>query len=508
MGKRRKHQSKYVQPKRPAAAQEPQRPGGGDGNAILRLLRYPSGSPIYPTVTTASRFNQVRKYRGWTYVAVRAIAEKIGQLRPSIGRMARGGGVGKSLSKAFRTRLKATTTIRDNEDIEAIEDTHPLIELLDNPNDPDVASTLWYRTVLYWELCGKAYWWLPRNNAGLPCEIWVLPTHWVTPMGGDHALVEKYQVQPVEGAFRSLMLPAEDIIPILHPSPVSLVDGYSPLDGGAAWVDQEEAMDSARWHQMANAHNAGMVLALEKGMEVPQKPDLDAAYSMLADRMRGPSKARMPLILPPGWNMDGRYGMTAEELDYGTSFDQIRDMVLALYKVPKGVLGIEPGVANTSSYAPNSYFFDHCINPKLHYLGQTLTEKLARRFDPELRVYWENSAPLDPEAERQKWNDAFDRGVVDQDQYAQAFGLPPVENPQRLATSSYVPMPTGELGVEPILGGGVPGSTSADSQEDPDQEPEKSAENKAILDAPLTPLLERLLARGKPDFSRNGTHSH
>jgi len=421
----------------------------------MELFRYTPGVPVY-TTGTANRYNKVQHYKGWVYVAVRAIAEKISQLRPTVG-ITRPlvNGKSKYLGRGARTRLKATSVIQEHEDIEPVDEGHPLTELLNDPNDPDTCADLWYKTVLYWELTGTSYWWLIRNNAGVPCEIWVLPSHWVTPIGGTERMIDKYLITPYEGSYNSTYIDADDIISIKHPSPLSLADGWSALDGGSAWVDQADAMDSARWFQMQNAHNAGLVLQLGGELETPGKEDLDAAYAMLAERMRGPSKNRLPLILPPGWESGGRFGMTSEELDFTTSFDQIRDMVLALFRVPKGVLGIEPGVANTSAYAPNAFFFDQCINPKLQFMSQVLTEKLAKRnFDSKLCVYWHNVAPLDPVAEQQKWDNALKSGAVTYNEYRISYlNMQALEGfgDEPLIPSGLVPVPTGETGVDPLL---------------------------------------------------------
>lgn len=429
---------------------------GGRSVSPTELFRYTPGAPVF-SADTATKLNKIRHYRGWVYVAVRAIAEKISQLRPTVGikrRVADGKSSHKRhITKSMRQRLKSTTIFSESEDIEPLED-HDLALLLDDPNEPETSADLWYKTVMYWELTGITYWWLPKTNAGQPAEIWVLPSHWVTPIGGRDDIVDFYRVTPYEGSFHVCDIPAEDIIAIKHPSPYSFVDGFSPLDGGTTWIDQAESADSSRWYQLANAHNAGMVLELDGELE-PSTEDLDAAYAMLDQRMRGPSKNRLPLVLPPGWKSGGRYGMSSEELDYATSVDQIRDMVLALFRVPKGVLGIEPGVANTSAYAPNAYFFDQCINPKLQYLGQVLTEKLAkRRYDEKLCIYWHNAAPLNPQEEQIKWDNALKAGAVTFNEYRTGYlNTDPYEGfgDEPLIPSGMVPIPTGETGMEPIL---------------------------------------------------------
>src|SRR6185369_15027669 len=115
-------------------------------------------------------------------------------------------------------------------------------------------------------------------------------THWVTPLGGVDDIIGSYRVQPTEGGYKALNIPADDIIELLHPSPISIVDGYSPLEGGSAWIDLANSITSSQWHQMENAHNAGMLLGLKEGTIMPSKEDIDAAYVMLNARLQGAGK--------------------------------------------------------------------------------------------------------------------------------------------------------------------------------------------------------------------------
>jgi len=428
--------------------------GSARGNAMSNIFKFPQAYLMgYQQVQS---LEAVRHYRGWVYVAVTAIAQKIGQFKPSVAYVRQTGNELKEkrfIGKSAREQLKSMTKLKEHEDLEPVEDDHPLVQLLDNPNDPDVSFSLWYKLIMYGELCGKTYIWIPHTNGGMPAEMWILPSHWVRPEPGQgDQLISGYWVQPMEGIYTRTWLPVEDVIEWVWPSPLSVYDGFAPTQGGSAWIDTSEAMDASRWHQMKNLHNAGLVLGLEKGITYPTPEDIDRAYTMLNNRLNGEGKNRMPLILPPGWTSLGRYGMSSEELDFVSSNDQIRDQVLALYRVPKGIVGIEPGQANTSAYAPSTYFFDQCINPKLYYLGQVLTEKLAARYGDDIRIYWENSTPHDPQLEHTKNNDAIDRATITINEYRERSGLKPVEwgdTPQM--RPGYMPMMQGAMATEPLL---------------------------------------------------------
>ena len=428
--------------------------GDDRANAITRLLRLASSSMVgYQQVQA---LEATRHLRGWSYVAVRAIAEKVAQYKPTVAkRMKRAEGQKSKHSKAWRARIAKSVKLAPEEDLIEVDQGHDLVRLLEDPNGPDVTFSLWYKTMMYAEICGKVIWWLPYNNSGEPCEIWVLPTQWCRPDPGtqeDEPLVKGYWVRPTEGGAGMSYIDAKDCIEWTYPSPLNYYDGYGPMQAGATWIDTAESMDNSRWHQMKNMHNPGMLLKIDKEL-AKGKVDLEQMeklYVMLAARLRGEGKNRMPLVLPPGWDSAGRYGSTDEELDFTTSNEQIRDMTLCLFRVPKGVVGLDP-TANTSSYAPNAIFYDQCINPKLLFLGQVLTEKLGRRFGDDLVIYWQNEAPNDPQLDHQIWNDALDRCVVTTNEYRiEHLGKDPVDwGDTPMQRPGYLPMMTGDT--KPLL---------------------------------------------------------
>ena len=82
---------------------------------------------------------------------------------------------------------------------------------------------------------------------------------------------------------------------------------------------------------------------------------------------------------------------------FGDSAKEMRDNILALFGVPPVVAGIMDGLTYGSLRAAMYGFYSITINPLLRFLGQNLTEKLARIYDDRLRVWWEDASPGDPE---------------------------------------------------------------------------------------------------------------
>ena len=215
---------------------------------------------------SSDKGEQVRHFRLWTYIAIRAIAEEIASQTPVVARRL----AAKAPSRVKRWgQRKALISGIDDDRLDPVDFDHPLSRLLSNPNDPDTGFTFWYRTAMYLELTGSCYWWISAENGlGLPAELWVLPSHWCWPRrtGETDELVDYYEIRPhgvgIAPGGNWATISAEDIIAIHYPNPLSPVDGFSPTSAAGEWVDIAESIDSSHWFSFRQGAWPGMVVKL------------------------------------------------------------------------------------------------------------------------------------------------------------------------------------------------------------------------------------------------------
>jgi len=387
------------------------------------------GSMGFPGAWTSDRIEQSRHMKGWTYVAIKAIAEEVACMPPSVAAIrSREEAKAKSLNVLDHyQRRKALVSDQSHEHLEPIDSSHALCRLLANPNGPDVAFSFWYETMMYLELTGNAYWWVVNNRLGVPCELWVLPSQWVWPMAGNGNLVDYYEVRPygAPGAGKAQKFAADEIIPFSYKNPQSKIDGLAPLAAAAEWVDTSESIDATRWHSFKNGLWPGMVMTLDKEMEDPDTGTLDAIYTRLDARARGEHKTDRPLILPPGVTAN-QMTRNPREMDFQSSGDQMRDWIMAVHRVGKSIAGVTEDVNYASMVASTANFIMRTIRPKLSYIGQVATEKLAKRFDPKLVVYWNDTTPDDPQQTTSDLNTDFNNDALTLNEYRKVRGRPPL----------------------------------------------------------------------------------
>jgi phage portal protein BeeE len=363
--------------------------------------------------------------RNWSYVAITAIAKKMAQMTPNIAYLHHSRKPGKTQKYAYSdigyfggsTHIdgnitkgayyrKALSTVKPHEDLEPVEVDHPLRRLIENPNPVDTTFDLLYELDLFLELTGVAYLWLIPNAFGVPCEAWVIPSHWVWPItgGGERVLspnrpnaeklIEYFELRPWGGMGSSgiVRLPPEEVVMFPWKSPMNKISGYSPLTAGAQWIDTEESISKSRWAQFINQSRMDLLVTLGEGFEDPTDEDIARIESKFASKFQGEFNYGKPMIVSSGTTVTP-VNFSPTEMAYFQSEDQIRDMLLSLFSVPKAVVGISQDMTFGSILATLAAFCTFCLNPRFAMLGQRLTKFLAPRFErsesEHIRIWWE-----------------------------------------------------------------------------------------------------------------------
>jgi HK97 family phage portal protein len=433
------------------------------GDAMSLFLGSGVGTPTPPLTSllwTDSRYEQVRHFRNWVYVAIDRIATDFAMHAPNVSYLREQkiskdrGSPQKLLSYGTVypgsgiSRRKALTPLRAHEMLEPVSSDHPAARLLQDPNEPDTAFDLWYETILFFLLTGNSYWWLPLNpQTKKPAAIWVIPSHWVWPIPGRNSLVEAYDIRPVEGNFLRQTLPADEIIHFRKKSPISKFDGHAPLTAGNNWIDIQEAIDRTRWFTFRNGIFPNAVIEFAENVKNPTEEVLNRIEAKFLNRYASEINAHKPIFLPPGTKLN-KFQLTPHELDFNASADGIRDQVLALFSVPATVVGLNKNMTYGSVMASLCAYFMGCLNPLYRAMGQVLTEKYSRRWDQNLRVWWEDRTPEDPELLEKTIHTDFLVGAITPNEVRALRGREPYphggDNPLIQGALIELPYGTGE----------------------------------------------------------------
>ncbi len=412
------------------ALQEAKRIRATRGERVMGAL-FPTRGMAFPSNIGTDNFKAVAHFRHWVYVAVNSICNLTAQLMPNMAyvtvntnpegsvkkrkyitesRWVNFGNGTPSLIPGNYYRKALGNAIKPHEEIIPLESQHPLRWLLENPNAIDTTFDLLYELNMFCQLCGVGYLWMPPNKAGFPCELWVIPSHWVWPRTGAGDLVDTtnpwsdqwisyYEIRPYGGMSSAGMVrfPPSEVLQFTWKNPQNKVSGYSKLWAGSEWIDTEESISKSRWAQFINQARPEFHIELGEGYNDPDDDRLRRIEAKFMSRYQGEQNYGKPIFTPPGSKITV-LSFTPQEMAYVTSEDQIRDMILSLFGVPKAAVGISENMTFGSVLAVLMQYANQSINPCLTMMGQRLTKGLAARFESgkSIRIWYDDCSPIDP----------------------------------------------------------------------------------------------------------------
>ncbi len=308
-------------------------------------------------------------------------------------------------------RSKALSVVKPHEELEPLEADHPLRRLIENPNPVDTYFDIEYELQMFEELCGVSYEWIIPNKAGIPCERWCIPSHWVWPRTGGgkyvgydvaHAdeLIAYYEIRPwgIMGSAGTLFLPANEVIMSRWKSPIDKIAGYSKLSAICQWIDLEESYTTSQWSQVQNVARPEFWVELGPGYEDPNDDRIARIEAKFLAKFQGEFNYGKPIITPPGSKLNV-LSFSPSEMAYGESEERIRDRILSTWRIPPAIVGIVKEMTFGSILATMGGFCAWCLNPRLVMRGLTRTKHLASRWDEpgrRCRLWYDDCVPADP----------------------------------------------------------------------------------------------------------------
>jgi len=136
---------------------------------------------------------------------------------------------------------------------------HPILTLLDFANEFQTGQEVTELTQLHMDLAGVAYWWMPKNQLGVPAETWVLPPHLmrIVPSPEAFMIAGYYYMDGPE----KIPFDKKEIIRFSMPDPSNPYGGIGYVQPSAVELDAE--LYAGRWNRNFFYNSARPDAALE-----------------------------------------------------------------------------------------------------------------------------------------------------------------------------------------------------------------------------------------------------
>jgi HK97 family phage portal protein len=246
-------------------------------------------------------------------------------------------------------------------DIQEIE-VHPFFELIarPNPQHEPTGFLLKEKTEIHLALTGNAFWYILRDQIGLPREIWMLRPDRVGAMVNKRTgYVAGWVYYREDG--QSINLKPEDVIHFKLPSPTEDIWGWSLVKAGAYAHDTQTFMNVYHRNFFKNSARPDYVLTTDNPI------DQDLARLIMEDwkaEFSGAERAHLPAILG--------YGLTPKALQLTNTDIQFigianwtLDQLIAIFGVPKAKLGLVADANRSNSEAADETFNRETIRPQM-----------------------------------------------------------------------------------------------------------------------------------------------
>lgn len=338
-------------------------------------------------------------YKSWVFSCTRAIAEKFSTIELLL----------------FEVNPQTGEKVLRN-------DADPM-RLLLRPNPIMTKETLFTRVQSHKELFGNEYWFISRLTNGVPVGIIPLRPENTNPIASTSSFVKGYRTV-VDGT--SYDIPVEDIVHFKNFSPMSDLVGMSTL--GAA-QDAAETDVYAREYNKEFFNNGavpGAVITVKGDLDPEAKKRLKQTFDQ---KYSGQSKRYKTFVATGGLDIK-EFSVNQRDMEFMEQRKFSRDEILAIFGIPKPIIGILEDVNRASAEAALFIFALLNIEPKMRSFVDTLNAFYLPLFKGHENYVFEFRTPVpkDKAMKIQEYKDGIAGGWLTQNEVRSMEGLPPLKD--------------------------------------------------------------------------------
>lgn len=305
---------------------------------------------------------------------------------------------------------------------------HPLLDLLDNPNDESTLSDFLYVIQSHKKLTGDAFALKIRNGSQI-VDLRILPPDKVklnlqTPTEKDPTVIMNYQYTDViDGNKVNITYDPKDIIHFKKPNPNNAFRGYGAVEALAETIDLDNLTTETTKRFFQNGAITNFVLSMEGKVTDEQLKRLNAE---LRSAYGGASNAYKAMILGGGMKpVDISY--SNKELEFLAQLEWYRDKIMIGFGNTKASLGLVDDVNRASFDGSYAGWLKSTIKPDMEAIVNTLNEFLVPEFGTNLVLGFKDPIPEDRSDDVVEATNLFKGGIISRNEAREIVRLDPVE---------------------------------------------------------------------------------
>lgn len=251
---------------------------------------------------------EVELYKSWCYTCANKNARRIASTPLRLyatrakGEQPAGVPFGRSIGKSVKDRdrlehLRATVKagraaarLATAEDVEEIAE-HPILDLLDKPNERDNQFDLSELLSLFLDQTGDHFWYIQKGALGVPDWLWPLPSQLVRIVLNDRGELQHYLYGERQNRIK---IPPENVIHFRRPHLKDQWYGMSVIEGAWWAVTGQEAIEKYEQRMIGNYGLQTIAVSYKDQMLSPQQRR--AAQAEWGNALSRSAKEGWPLV--------------------------------------------------------------------------------------------------------------------------------------------------------------------------------------------------------------------
>ncbi len=365
----------------------------------------------------------LKAYEGYVYTATSAIAQEVASIDLHL----------------FKIRYVKNEPVTDEVFI------HPALSVLQHVNDFMTFYELTEATQVYLELVGEAFWVILREGrTGEPREIWPIRPDWVKVVPDANKVVGGYVYNPGGNPQDKLIIPAENMIHFKYFHPMNPYRGRGSVQAAAMPLDIHKFAQDWNRNFFYNSAIPGLVFTSEKKFN---RQAVQRFIEQWQNSYGGRANSHKVAFLGGGFKLE-KATMGAKDLDFTEQQKIMRDDILAVFRVPKTILGLTEDVNKANAEATTRAFMERVVTPRMKkYIG-TLTERYLQMFSgtESMMLDFTDPSPEDVETKLKVYENGRQYGWMTSNEIRIQENLEPVEGGDTLApiAADQAALPDGE----------------------------------------------------------------
>jgi len=312
---------------------------------------------------------------------------------------------------------------RGNQEPREIEE-HPFLDMLWKVNPFETQYNFLFRTQANLDLTGNAYWYVAKNQLGVPAELWLLPTDKVTIVPSRSDVISHYELSNYKD---TVNFDPEEIIHLKYPNPADFFYGASPLMAAMYAADINEFQHQYQRNMYKN--NAVPPFALKTDQKLDER-----SFQRLRDgwhRRYGGADGDKLAVLEAGLSIE-KIGVSPSELDWMQTNRVTRDEIFAIYGIPASKLGLVEDVNRANAEANDYTFSANVLEPILTMYDETMTENIVGLYDESLYVVHDSTIRTDERDKAEISRIRVEAGLTTPNEERELLGFDPIEGGDEL----------------------------------------------------------------------------